>query len=79
MVKVLVIDDDVEFQQAIDLVLEKNDFEVASAYGPEEGLKKVPYHFGPHEEWLPVDYFMDKPVDPDVLVEKVKELLNIAV
>ena len=129
MAKVLIIDDDVEFQQAIELVLEKNDFEVASAYDPEEGLKKVadenpdmvildvlmpsdfdgfdvarkirkdlglrelpillltavhtekeiPYRFGPHEEWLPVDYFMDKPVDPDVLVEKVKELLNISV
>lgn len=40
--------------------------------------KEVPYRFGPHEEWLPVDYFMDKPVDPDVLVAKVKELLNIS-
>jgi len=39
--------------------------------------KQVPYRFGPHEEWLPVDYFMNKPVTPNVLVNKVKELLNI--
>jgi len=39
--------------------------------------KKVPYRFAPHEEYLPVDYFFDKPVQPEVLVTKVKELLNI--
>jgi two-component system alkaline phosphatase synthesis response regulator PhoP len=39
--------------------------------------KKVPYRFAPHEEWLPVDYFYDKPIDPDVLVAKIKEFLNI--
>jgi len=41
------------------------------------GAKKVPYRFAPHEEYLPVDYFFDKPVQPDVLVAKVKELLNM--
>jgi DNA-binding response OmpR family regulator len=40
-------------------------------------LKKVPYRFAPHEQWLPVDYFYDKPVEPQVLVNKVKELLNV--
>ena len=128
MAKILIIDDDTDFQQAIQLVLEKHDFEVVSAYDPEEGItkvkdenpdliildvlmpnafegfdvarkiredlglrelpillltavhteKEVPYRFGPHEEWLPVDFFMDKPVDPDVLVAKVKEFLNIS-
>jgi DNA-binding response OmpR family regulator len=39
--------------------------------------KKVPYRFAPHEEYLPVDYFFDKPVQPEVLVAKVKELLNM--
>jgi two-component system phosphate regulon response regulator PhoB/two-component system alkaline phosphatase synthesis response regulator PhoP/two-component system response regulator VicR len=42
------------------------------------GTKKVPYRFAPHDQWLPVDYFYDKPVAPDVLVAKVKEYLNIA-
>jgi len=127
MHKILIIDDDRDFQDATRLVLEKNGFEVASAYGPEEGIeklkaekpdlvildvlmpsnyegfdvarkiredlrmrelpiilltavhaeKKVPYRFGPHEKWLPVDYFFDKPVEPQTLVAKVKELLNI--
>jgi CheY-like chemotaxis protein len=127
MPKILVIDDDKEFQEATRLLLESNDFEIATAYDAEEGVakvqsekpdlvildvmmpsdfegfevarkireemklrelpivlltgvhdkKKVPYRFGPDEEWLPVDYFFDKPVEPDVLVSKIKEFLNI--
>jgi CheY-like chemotaxis protein len=127
MPKILVIDDDKDLQEATRLVLEKNGFEVVSAYNPEEGLakvqsenpdlvildvlmpsnfegfevartireelkllklpiilltavhgeKKVPYRFAPHEQWLPVDYFFDKPVPHEVLVAKVKEFLNI--
>jgi len=127
MPKILVIDDDKDFQEATKLILESNDFEIATAYDAKEGLekvqsekpdlvildvmmpsdfegfevarkiredmklrelpvvlltgvhekKKVPYRFGPDEEWLPVDYFFDKPVEPDVLVSKIKEFLNI--
>ena len=127
MPKILVIDDDKDFQETTRIVLEKNDFQVVSAYDPDEGLqkvqseapdlvildvmmpsgfegfdvarkireelkllklpivlltavhgaKKVPYRFAPDEQWLPVDYFYDKPVAPDVLVSKVKEYLNI--
>ena len=127
MPKILVIDDDRDFQETTRIVLEKNDFAVVSAYSPQEGLqkvksenpdllildvlmpsnfegfelarkvreelkllklpivlltavhgeKKVPYRFAPHEQWLPVDYFFDKPVAPEVLVGKIKELLNI--
>lgn len=32
--------------------------------------------FGPDEVYLPVDDFVDKPVDPDVLLEKVRGLLG---
>jgi two-component system alkaline phosphatase synthesis response regulator PhoP len=127
MPKILVIDDDKDFQEITRIVLEKNDFQVVPAYTAEQGLlkvqsespdlvildvmlpsdfegfeiarkireelklvklpiilltavhgtKKVPYRFGPHEQWLPVDYFYDKPVAPDVLVAKIKEYLNI--
>jgi hypothetical protein len=28
------------------------------------------------ESWLPVNEFLDKPVEPDILLEKVKTLLN---
>jgi CheY-like chemotaxis protein len=31
--------------------------------------------FGPDEAYLPVDDFVDKPVDPDVLLEKVRTLI----
>jgi CheY-like chemotaxis protein len=40
-------------------------------------MKKVPYRFAPHEQWLPVDYFFDKPVESEALLNKIKELLNI--
>ncbi|KPJ89229.1 MAG: hypothetical protein AMS17_02710 [Spirochaetes bacterium DG_61] len=128
MNKILVIDDDKDFQTSTRIVLEKNDFEVASAYDSDEGIrkvqsekpdliildvimskgyegfdvarqireelkmrelpiilltavhevKKVPYRFAPHEQWLPVDYFFDKPIEPQVLVSKIRELLNIS-
>lgn len=32
--------------------------------------------FGPDEAYLPVDDFVDKPIDPDVLLEKVETLIN---
>ena len=38
--------------------------------------KKVPYRFAPDDTWLPVDLWLDKPVDPDVLLEKVKTALG---
>ncbi|MDY7076699.1 MAG: response regulator [Chloroflexota bacterium] len=31
--------------------------------------------FGPDEAYLPVDDFVDKPIDPDVLLDKVKTLI----
>jgi len=31
--------------------------------------------FGPDEAYLPVDDFVDKPIDPDVLLEKVGALI----
>ena len=34
--------------------------------------------FGPDEAYLPVDDFVDKPVDPDVLLQKVHTLLERA-
>ncbi len=32
--------------------------------------------FGPDEAYLPVDDFVDKPVDPDVLLNKVRTLID---
>ncbi|HIE39127.1 MAG TPA: response regulator [Anaerolineales bacterium] len=34
--------------------------------------------FGPDEAYLPVDDFVDKPVDPDVLLQKVRALIERA-
>jgi len=39
-------------------------------------VKQVPYRFAPDEEYLPVDVFLDKPVEPKALVEIVKEMLG---
>jgi len=35
----------------------------------------TPLRFGPDEDYLPVDEFVDKPIDPDNLVKKVATLL----
>ncbi|MEA3338392.1 MAG: response regulator [Chloroflexota bacterium] len=32
--------------------------------------------FGPDEAYLPVDDFVDKPIDPDVLLDKVRVLIE---
>jgi CheY-like chemotaxis protein len=32
--------------------------------------------FGPDEAYLPVDDFVEKPIDPDVLLEKVESLIG---
>jgi CheY-like chemotaxis protein len=35
----------------------------------------TPLRFGPDEDYLPVDTFIDKPLDPDELIRKVDEML----
>lgn len=37
----------------------------------------TPLRFGPDHDYLPVDVFMDKPLDPDLLLAKVEELLAV--
>lgn len=126
MKKILIIDDDPDFQEITRRTLEERGLAVCSAYTPDEGvekvgvekpdlvildvlmpsdyegfdvarkiredlglrdlpilmltavhdIKKVPYRFAPDETWNPVDVFLDKPVDPDMLVEKTEELLG---
>ena len=38
--------------------------------------KQVPYRFAPDESYLPVDVFLDKPIDIDRLLVTVKEILG---
>ncbi len=39
-------------------------------------VKKVPYRFAPDEDYLPVDLFLDKPIEPEALVNTIKEMLG---
>lgn len=39
-------------------------------------VKKVSYRFAPDEEYLPVDVFLDKPIELDSLVEIIEEVLG---
>ncbi len=36
----------------------------------------TPLRFGPEEDYLPVDVFVEKPISPDDLIEKVNALLK---
>lgn len=38
--------------------------------------KRVPYRFAPDEDYLPVDLFLDKPIEPEALVNTINELLG---
>jgi two-component system, OmpR family, response regulator VicR len=38
--------------------------------------RKFPYHYKTDEEWLPADDFINKPVQPAELLEKIKALLK---
>jgi len=126
MSKILIIDDDLDFNHVVQTVLEAHDFEVDTATTPEEGINKVlstepdlvvldvmmptgyegfdvareireehnltelpiviltnvhnvrgvPYRFAPDEDYLPVDVFLDKPVEPETLLDVIKEMLG---
>lgn len=39
-------------------------------------IKQVPYRFAPDDEYLPVDVFLDKPVQPELLLEMANALLG---
>ena len=36
----------------------------------------TPLRFSPDDDFLPVDVFLEKPVEPDVLLDKVRDLLG---
>ena len=37
--------------------------------------KKIPYYFPPEEKQVPVDVFLDKPINPRTLVATIRDLL----
>lgn len=125
--KVLIIDDDPDIVEAMKVVLESKQYQVAVARSGEEGLKKIKcdrpdlvildvmmetgdkgfdvaralkkdpaYRDTPilmltaikektgldfrneagDEDWLPVDAYCDKPLNPDELISKVETLLR---
>jgi DNA-binding response OmpR family regulator len=39
-------------------------------------VKKVPYRFTPDEQYLPVEVFLDKPVEPRQLLDTIREMLG---
>ncbi len=39
-------------------------------------VREVPYRFAPDEDYLPVDVFLDKPVEAETLANIIKEILG---
>jgi CheY-like chemotaxis protein len=122
--KILVVDDDPDFVEAMRLTLEPNDYEVLNAANGDEGLakvrseapdlvildvimssvldglqmsqrmqedtanKKIPIlmvtssanpdyaALFPTDEYVSIDGFLSKPVAPDVLLQRISELLD---
>lgn len=37
---------------------------------------QFPYEFEPHDTWLPVDVFLEKPINSEHLIAEVNKLLN---
>lgn len=121
MAKILLIDDDADFTEAVKIVLERNGYEVVSSATRESGMDAVKNEnpdliildvmmeqpddgftlahdlrknsvktpilmlssvgtvtgmtFDKDSDMVPVDAFEEKPIRPEVLVNKVKELL----
>ncbi|HNR96841.1 MAG TPA: response regulator [Anaerolineae bacterium] len=124
MAKILVVDDDPDFVEAMRLTLERNGYTVVSAADGDEGLVKVRSErpdlvildvimssvldglnmsrrmsesaehkripilmvtsiantdyaaLFPTDEYVNIDGFLSKPVPPDVLIQRVSELLT---
>ena len=122
--KIVLIDDDVDFVEINKTILEKEGYEVSTAYDGKAGIAKIRevnpdlvildvmmdsadegfnvakeikeddafknlpilmlssinkldtgnWQLGPDERWNPVDLFLDKPVTPEKLMEKVRKL-----
>ncbi len=121
MAKILLIDDDADFTEAVKIVLERNNYEVISSATRESGMEAVQNEnpdliildvmmeqpddgftlahdlrkkeiktpilmlssvgtvtgmtFDKDSDMVPVDAFEEKPIRPEVLLSKVKELL----
>lgn len=122
MAKILIIDDDADFVEAVKIVLERNGYKVVSSSSREAGMVAVQEEqadllildvmmeqpddgftmahdlrkngvktpilmlssvgkvtgmtFDKDSDMVPVDAFEEKPIRPEILVNKVKELLG---
>jgi hypothetical protein len=39
-------------------------------------VKEVPYRFAPDQDYLPIDVFVDKPIQPSALVDTIRDMLG---
>jgi DNA-binding response OmpR family regulator len=70
MSKILMVDDDTDFVEAVRTVLESNGYEVSAAYSREEGMKAIQDY---HPDLLILDVMMDSPDDGFTLAHDIRK------
>jgi len=71
MSKILIVDDDPDFVEAVRIVLEKNGYEFIAAYSREEGMQSV-QKMDP--DLLILDVMMDSPDDGFTLAYDIRKI-----
>jgi len=70
MSKILIVDDDTDFVEAVRIVLEKNGYDVFAAHSREEGMQSVQDN---HPDMMILDVMMDSPDDGFTMAHDIRK------
>lgn len=70
MDKILIVDDDIDFVEAVRIVLESNNYKVISAYSREDGMQSIQTS---DPDLIILDVMMDSPDDGFTLAHDIRK------